>query len=116
MGVVAPGRLGEGWGITKELRVCEGCSVLGEGLAGCGRPPAVSQHEEGDKRREWAITSTTPPQELYLGPHLQAPSGLGSLLLLPPQLSSDNAHWGLEITYLYLCHHFHIICLGFICC
>ena len=111
MGVVAPGRLGEGWGITKELRVCEGCSVLGEGLAGCGRPPAVSQHEEGDKRREWAITSTTPPLELYLGPHLQAPSGLGSLLLLPPQLSSDNAHWGLEIKYLYLCHHFHIICL-----
>lgn len=29
----------------------------------------------GDKRREWALTSTAPPQELYLGPHLQAPSG-----------------------------------------
>ena len=52
-----------------------------------------------------------PPQELYLGPHLQAPSGRAASCPSPLSSLPTTTRWGLEITYLYLCHHFHIICL-----
>lgn len=107
---VAPGRLGEGWGITKLLRGWEDRSALGEELVGCGCHLPASCLLEGDRRWEWATTFTAPTGTLP-GPHLQAPSGPGSPLFLPLGYLNTSAHWGLEITHLYLCPHFHIICL-----
>lgn len=98
-------------GITKEPRRYEGCSVLREGLACCGPPPAISHHPEGDRRCKWAITfiphhrnSTWAPT---YGHHPAWAASCSSPLSSLPTMT----HWGPEITGLYLRHHFHIICL-----
>lgn len=101
---VAPGRDHQGRG------GCEDCSAPGEELVGCGCHllfhvfPKVTGDGSGPSPPQ-------PPTGTPPGPHLRAPSGLASLLPPPPSTLPTLTHWGLEITHLYLCHHFHIICL-----
>lgn len=109
---VARVRLGEGWGDRQGAQGTEGCSALGRGWrAVVSHLPFHITLTEGDMRCKWAITST-PPTGTLPGP---PPTGTirPGKHPAPPPLSSlpTMTNQGLEITRLYLRHHFHIICL-----
>ena len=89
------------------------CGLLcsGEGLAGCGWPPAISHPPEGDMRCKWAITSTTPHRNSTWAPTYRHHPAWEASCSSPLSSLPTMANQGLEITRLYLRHHFHIICL-----
>lgn len=88
-----------------------GLLCSGGGVGGLWSATCHFTSPEGDMRCKWAITSTTPHRKSTWAPtyghHLSGKPPAPTPLRYLPTVT----HWGLEITCLYLCHHFHIICL-----
>lgn len=107
---VAQGGEGRVGGSPRSLGDMKTALPRGEELVGCGWHLLVhvSLKVTGDGS---GPSPPQPPTGTVPGPHLQAPSGPAGLLFLPLHSLPTLTHWGLEITHLYLCHHFHIICL-----
>lgn len=109
---VAPRKRGEGWGDHQGAEGIRRLLCSGGGAGGLWLPPPVSCLPEGDREMGVGHHLHSPPQELSTWAPPTGTIRPGQPAPPPTPCSLPTlTHWGLEITHLYLCHHFHIICL-----